>query len=139
MSTFMLTSAILLEEIPAVPDSNGNRWKVRALSIGGKNPALAKLVEWEKTEKQNFKKIIISLTMAAKEIRCQNPKWVKKCVNHDVYEAIAHRLEARLMFFYSEEKAAIICTNHCWKPSDNQDKAFADCAKLKDFFESHHG
>lgn len=57
----MLTPKVELADVPAVPDSSGNAWKVRALFIDGKSPALAKLAEWEKSQAQNFKKIITAL------------------------------------------------------------------------------
>lgn len=137
----MLTPLVELVEIPAVPDALGNRWKIRALSIGGKSPALSALVEWEASEAHNFKKIVTALKMAAREKRCTNPRYVKKGQNKDhgdVYEVIAHSLEARLMFFYSEADDAIVCTNSCWKTSDNQDRAFALCAYSMSVYEKSH-
>ena len=135
----MLTQKLELVQIPSILDSSSHRWKVRALKIEGKSPALAKLVEWEKSEPENFKKIITSLRMAAREFRVTIRKYVAKCNNRDVYEAIAHSMEARLMFFYSETEKAIICTNHCWKTSDNQDAAFSLCATFKALFETQYG
>ena len=137
----MLTQKVELVEVPAVPDFGGNVWKIRALSIGGKSPAMHLLSEWEKGEKQNFKKIIHSLKMAAREKRVTDRKWVAKCANSDlgeVYEAIAYTLEARMMFFYSEKERAIICTNGCWKPTKDQGTAFKHCADFKQLFDTYY-
>lgn len=79
--------------------------------------------------------------MAAREKRVTNRKWVAKCVNPDlgdVYEAIAHSMEARMMFFYSDKEGAIICTNTAWKPTGNQGTAFKHCSEAKTFFEHHY-
>lgn len=137
----MLTPKVELIEVSSVPDIGGNVWKIRALSVDEKSPALATLLQWEKSEPKNFKKIITSLKMAAREKRVTNRKWVAKCANPklgDVYEAIAYSMEARMMFFYSEKERAIICTNGCWKPADTQDTAFKHCSEFKNLFETHY-
>ena len=129
-----------LLEVEAVPDSPTDHWKVRAISVNGKAPALSTLSSWSKNEKADFRKIIKALRLAAAtKKRVTDPRLVKKCATYDgVYEARADKGSARLMFFYSEaEEMIIVCTDGFWK-GGNQDTAFKHCADFKSLFDKNY-
>jgi len=134
---------IELHEIPGVPDLVGNFWKVRVLAIDEKSPAQEILKEWSKKQKNDYKKILKALRIAATDKDCLNPNHVKRSTNPKhggkIFEARAHRGHARLMFFYSlKNKSLIVCTNHYWKGKGFQDHAFDACAKFQQFFENNY-
>jgi len=123
-----------LAEIPGFDARYEKMWKVRALAIDNKNPALAALVNWQKHRPNDFRAILKVMRIAAQQDRVRNPKHVKKCGNPkhgEVYEMIAYTSTSRLMFFYDNDgESLIVCTNEHEKKGD-QDAAFERCATLK--------
>lgn len=127
-----------LLEIPGLKASEQTRWKIRALALDGRSPALGALLEWQESEKADFKKIMKVLRMLGQVPRVHDEKKVKKSSNPDhegTYEARADKGHARLMFFYCEEdESLVICTNHYWKGRGNQNMAFKQCSDLRTLY-----
>lgn len=119
-------------------------WKLRVLTIEKdnikKSPALEALVDWSQNQKPDFKKIKKVIQIVGQTHRVKNEKHVKASSNpkhENVYEILAYRGLARMMFFYSEDEgtAIFVCTNKFWKTDDNQDQAFETCNKLRIAYE----
>lgn len=129
---------IQLQDIPGLVLGDKPLWRVKILSINGKQPALDALVKWKREEPRDYKKIIASIKIAAGTHRVANKKRVKKTTNPkqgDIYEFRADKLHARLFFFYDDEETLIICTNDYWKNKGSQDAAFEICAGMKAVYE----
>lgn len=119
-------------------------WKLRVLTLEKdnitKSPALEALVDWEKNQKPDFKKIKKVIQIVGQTDRVKNEKHVVKSSNakhENVYEIRADKGHARLMFFYSEDEGTAIfaCTNPYWKGKGSQDEAFETCNKLRIAYE----
>jgi hypothetical protein len=137
----MLTPRVRLVEIPGITEDLGSFWKIRAIEVNGISVAVAELARLAQAEPKNFKKIRTALRVAAKDQHCTHERYVKRCQNADhaeTYEARAHALNSRMMFFYCEVERAVVCTNGCWKAADHQDKAFKNCAAFKQLYGQHH-
>jgi mRNA-degrading endonuclease RelE of RelBE toxin-antitoxin system len=132
--------SVKLIDIPFIDGRIPPCWRVCALEIDGKSPALAALLEWQRRELEDFKKIVKVLRMqAGQRERLKDQKHVKKSANPkhgDVYEFRAHRGHARLMFFYDDrDRKVVVCTNSFWKEKGSQDQAFATAAVFKSLYE----
>ena len=131
-------------ELIEIPDLNidaTNKWKICALQIENRSPALNALIEWKRKRPDDFKKIISSMKLVAVNDRVTDPKHVKKTSNPnkhgDVYEMRAHKGLARLFFFYDEQnEKVVVCTNHHIKNKGDQNAAFALCGLLKANYQS---
>jgi len=135
----MLTPVLKLVEIPGVTADPMSVWNIRALEVNGTSISIAVMAQLAESEPKNFKKIRTSLRVAALSEHCKNERYVVSSDNFPgVYEARAHALKARMMFFYSKRDRAIVCTNGCWKSSDNQEKAFSDSFDFKKLYEESH-
>ncbi len=123
-----------LLEIPRMNASQQTCWKIRALVVDGRAPALDALLTWRESEEADYKKIMKVMRIVGQRNRVQIEKYIKKSANPahgDVYEMRADRSHARLMFFYSEDESIIVCTNSYWKNKGNQNIAFGHCAQLR--------
>lgn len=130
--------AVGLKEIPSLNLGNSPRWKVKVLSIDGKQPALDALLKWKREERKNYNKIINAIKLASSVYRVTDQKKVKKTANTDhgdIYEFRADKSHARLFFFYDEDDTIIICTNAYWKNKGSQSAAFSNCATLKAIYD----
>lgn len=129
---------IKLVDIPGLDLPLDSKWQVKALVIDGKSPALSALLEWKRKKPNDYKAIIKVLGFASLQYRVVNEKHVKQSANKthgEVFEAIAYRMKARLMFFYDEEEASlIICAYSYEKGRGNQNAAFEKCAIYRDFY-----
>tara|TARA_B110000037_G_C17107624_1_gene500513 strand:- start:824 stop:1093 length:270 start_codon:yes stop_codon:yes gene_type:complete len=68
-------------ELIEIPDLNidaTNKWKICALQIENRSPALNALIEWKRKRPDDFKKIISSMKLVAVNDRVTDPKHVKK-------------------------------------------------------------
>ena len=128
-----------LQHIPGVPDSPSCHWKVRALVIEGKSPALIALRTWAESEPKNYKSILNSLKLAASaKLPPHSEKHIKKCQGYEgVYEARANAMNARFMFFYAKDKSIIVCTNDYWKEKDGkgQEASMRQADEMKRIYE----
>lgn len=138
---------IRLVDIPGVSSEHQvQKVAVKALEINGRSPALDELTKWSESSQNDYKKIIAALRQVAnqskaelqKRVRSQNRvKFIKK---YGIYEARAHRGNARLMFFYAQaDDAIVVCTNHYWKTKGSrkeQEQSFKTCCELKRLYES---
>lgn len=131
-------NSIRLVEIPGLNAKDQACWQIRALEINGKSPALAALIEWQKKEPEDWKKIRKVMQLHGSQRVIQDERKIKKSSNPnhgEVYEMRADKGHARLMFFYDTLGGTIIiCTNEYWKGKGNQDAAFATCKRLKDYY-----
>ena len=129
---------ITLHDIPALSLPLHAVWRVKAICIDSKSPALTHLITWQKFDPKAYKAIIKAIEMAAVTYRITNRKHVGKNQNPDhgdVYEFIAYTFRPRLMFFYDESEQFIVCTNgHDKSGSRSQDAAFGKCAAFKKLY-----
>lgn len=127
-----------LHEIPGLKPSEQTSWKIRALGMNGRVPALDALVDWSVSEKADYNKIMKVMRIVGQVRRVPNPKHVKKSTDpkdEGAYEMRADKGHARLMFFYAEqEESLVVCTNHHWKGKGSQAQAFKLCAELRRAF-----
>lgn len=130
-----------LIEIPDVNLDATNKWKICALEINNRSPILKALIEWKRKRPDDYKKIFCSMKLVAVNDRVVDPKHVKKTSNPskhgDVYEMRAHKGLARLFFFYDDQnERVVVCTNEYIKGKGDQNNAFAQCGKLKRYYQS---
>jgi len=132
-----------LEDITEVDERYETAWKVKALSLAdermphaSKSPALSCLAAWARRSPANYKAIVKVLRIAASaNPRVANEKQVKKGAEYPhIYEARAHTLKARLMFFYDEAEATIICLDGYEKGSGDQTQAFRRADHLRNLY-----
>ena len=132
---------IELLEIAGVEPRHETVWKVRALVVDRRDPVRTGLLRWKREHPDDYRAILKVMRLAAQHRRVLNPKQVKKTSNPehgDVYEMIAYKGVARMMFFYDEFDATlIICTNEYEKGRGNQDAAFQRCATFRDLYENN--
>ena len=128
---------IKLEDIPGLDLPLGTEWQIKAVVINKKSPAIYALSKWKETKPNDYKAIIKVLKLASVQNRVIIEKHVKQSANKshgEVFEARAHRLKARLMFFYDDEKQALICTHGYEKGNGDQNAAFGKCATYRDYY-----
>jgi|GEM_PF-1191583 len=132
-----------LQDIAGVDERYESAWRVKALSLADerlpnafKSPALSCLANWARCAPGDYKAIIKVLRIAGStNPRVTNEKHVKKGAKYPhIYEARAHTLKARLMFFYDEEESTIICLNGYEKESGNQTQAFRRADDLRNLY-----
>ncbi len=127
---------VKLRHIEDVKTSEEYPYQVRALEINRRSLALDAIAKWKKDHRKEYKKIITTINLLAKNGRISDPNRVKKSRKYPTsYEMKAKRCSARLYFFYMDgNEEIIVCTNGQWKskPSKNeQDRAFKMCNDLR--------
>lgn len=131
-----------LVEFPGLDLPVGARWAIQALRINGKSPALAAILDWKRHRPADYRKIIKVMALVATKQRVTDEKHVKKTSkpqhHGEIYEMRAHRGQARLFFFYDNNKeAVVVCTNEYIKGKGSQDSAFQRCANLRKIYLDH--
>jgi len=108
--------------------------KVRAFAWKGVSPVQAKLVEWQQTEAQDFKRVMGSLAFVASTNRpYMSPNNVKKDEhaeqsphklspkNFPIYEARAHTGSARVFFYHTPGPVEVaVCVHWMWKTKSSK-------------------
>lgn len=129
---------IELLEIPGIEARHQTEWKVRALTVDGKDPVRAALLRWKRQYPDDYKAIMKVIRLAAQQYRVKNQKHVKKSADDkhgNAYEMIAYTGVARLMFFYDEDEGAlIVCTNEFEKGRGDQNAAFQRCVAFRELY-----
>lgn len=144
-STSRLTPGFKLIEIPGLPEESQRCWKLRFLGKVNergeiRSPALEAFIDWQRSNPDDFKRIVRSLVYAGTTSRHDDrQRVVEDRKKRGGFELRANRCQARLFFFNDEESDAfIICTNaHSkWKGHHDrdQDAAFARCARMKELY-----
>jgi len=132
---------IRLLEIPGLDERDQTECKIRVLSIDGSDLVLGHLEQWRINQKEDFKKIMKVMKLAACHKRVRNEKHVRKTGIKEqgpVYEMRADKGHARLFFFYDDtDDQLIVCTNTYWKgkgAKKAQHHAFEHCSKLRTIY-----
>ncbi len=131
-----------LVDIPDLQLSPTCKWRIRALSVNGKMPAIEALAEWESIRLADYKRIVKVMKIVSEKLRVTDQRHVKKTekthLYGDVYEMRSHTGKARLMFFYdNRNESVVVCTNPYVKGKGNQDAAFKLCSQLKEIYEAN--
>jgi hypothetical protein len=135
---------MILLDIPGI--GNEGSWQVKALGTVNeagevRSAVLKALGDWQKSQREDFKRLFNSLQYVAEQRIHHDPSKVKEDRRkRGVYEIRANRCKLRLMFFYDRKAGALVVCTHPFSKGKgfhdkDQDAAFAKCAQIKELYE----
>lgn len=119
---------------------------VRAFAWKGKSQVQAKLVEWQQSEAQDFKRVMGSLAYVAsthrpyrstnnvkKDEHAEHSSHKLSPKNCPIYEARAHTGSARVFFYHTPGLVDVaVCVHWMWKTKSSKDEQARDFKKARD-------